>query len=130
MVMTLSSIGAITLFVEDVPRAKEWYQRAFGLSLAYEDESSAVIKFDNTLVNLLQRSEGHALIGPAPVAAADAGSAFQFTIWVADVDAACAELSTRGIELVNGPMDRAWGQRTACFADPDGHLWEVAQTIG
>jgi lactoylglutathione lyase len=39
-------------------------------------------------------------------------------------------LSGRGVELINGPLDRPWGQRTACFADPDGHLWEVAQSIG
>lgn len=31
-----------------------------------------------------------------------------------------------GIDLVNGPIDRPWGIRTALFADPDGHLWEFA----
>ena len=33
----------------------------------------------------------------------------------------------RGVELLNGPLDREWGVRTAAFADPDGHVWEVAQ---
>jgi catechol 2,3-dioxygenase-like lactoylglutathione lyase family enzyme len=31
------------------------------------------------------------------------------------------------VELLNGPIDREWGVRTAAFADPDGHVWEVAQ---
>ena len=26
-------------------------------------------------------------------------------------------------------MNRAWGMRTAAFADPDGHVWEVAQEL-
>jgi uncharacterized glyoxalase superfamily protein PhnB len=26
-------------------------------------------------------------------------------------------------------MDREWGMRTAAFADPDGHIWEVAAKI-
>ena len=34
---------------------------------------------------------------------------------------------SRGVELLNGPMDRPWGIRTAAFADPAGHIWEIAQ---
>ncbi len=56
-------------------------------------------------------------------------SRFQFTIPVDDVDAACAELATRGVGLLNGPMDRPWGIRTASFTDPDGHIWEFAQAL-
>jgi uncharacterized glyoxalase superfamily protein PhnB len=33
------------------------------------------------------------------------------------------------VELINGPIDRPWGMRTACFADPDGHVWEIAQQL-
>ena len=50
----------------------------------------------------------------------------QLTIEVADVDAMCAELAKRGVELLNGPMDRRWGVRTATFRDPGGHVWEIA----
>jgi uncharacterized glyoxalase superfamily protein PhnB len=49
-----------------------------------------------------------------------------FTVPVEDVDAVCEELQGRGIELLNGPMDRPWGPRTACFVDPSGHVWEIA----
>ena len=57
------------------------------------------------------------------------GSRFQLTIWVEDADAACVTLIARGVELSNGPIDRAWGMRTASFADPDGHIWEIAAQI-
>ena len=50
-----------------------------------------------------------------------------FTIQVDDVDAMCAELTARGVVLLNGPMDRPWGIRTASFRDPGGHIWEIAR---
>ena len=51
----------------------------------------------------------------------------QFTIDVDDVDAICDQLTAHGVPLINGPMDRPWGIRTACFADPAGHIWEIAK---
>jgi len=119
-------IGAITLFVEDVEAAKRFYRQVFGLPVHFEDKDSAVFDFGGTLINLLKISQAAELIGPAVVASADAGARMQFTIHVDDVDAVCAELSKRGVELLNGPMDRPWGPRTACFRDPDGHIWEIA----
>ncbi len=38
-----------------------------------------------------------------------------------------AELDRRGVALLNGPVDRPWGVRTAAFADPSGHVWEIAR---
>jgi len=122
-----AGISAITLFVEDLAETKAFYQKVFGLPIHYEDDASAVFNFGNTLINLLKVSEAHELIAPATVASPDAGSRLQFTISVDDVDAMCAELSARGVELLNGPMDRPWGIRTASFRDPAGHIWEIAK---
>lgn len=122
-----TGIAAVTLFVEDLEAAKEFYGRIFGLPVVYEDDNSAVFKFGSTLVNLLKVTEAEELIAPAAVGGRDAGTRFQFTIAVDDVDAMCAELASRGVELLNGPMDRPWGIRTASFVDPGGHIWEIAK---
>ncbi len=124
-----TAIGAITLFTEDLERAKAFYLTAFGLPVVFEDENSAVFRFDGTLINLLRVTEAGELITPAAVGGAGAGVRSQLTISVEDVDAACAELSRRGVELLNGPVDRPWGVRTAAFADPAGHVWELAQPL-
>ena len=124
-----TSLGAITLFVDDVPRAKSFYQGAFDLEPIHEDDDSAAFKFENTIVNLLSRPAAHELVEPATVAASGAGSSFQLTIWVDDTDALIEELRSRGIEPLNGPIDREWGVRTATFSDPDGHVWEIAQEL-
>jgi catechol 2,3-dioxygenase-like lactoylglutathione lyase family enzyme len=119
-------IAAITLFVEDLEEAKRFYRDVFGLPVTFEDENSAVFTFGETLVNLLQVTEAPSLVGPATVASRDAGVRFQFTLAVEDVDGMCADLTRRGVELLNGPIDRPWGIRTASFRDPGGHIWEVA----
>ena len=126
---SLNSVGAITMFVADRDRAKSFYEKAFDAESVYEDENSIAFKFENIIVNLLVASEAHDLIGPAVVAGQDAGSRFQLTIAVNDVDAVCEDLAIRGVELLNAPIDRPWRMRTAAFADPDGHIWEVAAKI-
>jgi catechol 2,3-dioxygenase-like lactoylglutathione lyase family enzyme len=126
---SLKDVGAITLFVEDPQRSKSFYERVFDLPVLFEDEASAAFRFDNMIVNLLKVSAAHDLIDPGTVAAPESGSRFQLTIGVDDADAVCAELASRGVTLLNGPMNREWGMRTASFTDPDGHIWEVAQRL-
>ena len=123
------NVDVITLFVEDLQHAKSFYQEVFGLPVYFEDPNSAVFNFGNMLINLLVEPAAHELIAPEVVARRESGARFQFTIGVENVDAACEELRKRGVELLNGPMDRPWGIRTASFADPGGHIWEIAHSL-
>jgi catechol 2,3-dioxygenase-like lactoylglutathione lyase family enzyme len=121
----LKSVGAITLFVEDPKRSKEFYARVFEVDVAFEDENSVAFRFDNLVLNLLKRGEAvNELLGPVP--AAEPGASFELTVWVEDADAVCRDLAERGVTVVSGPEDRPWGMRTAAFLDPDGYVWEVA----
>ncbi len=119
-------INAITLFVDDLPATKAFYREVFGLPVHFEDEVSAVFDFGSTLINLLESSAAIELIEPAVVGSSDAGPRLQLTITVDDVDATCRLLAQRGVSLLNGPIDRPWGIRTASFVDPAGHVWEIA----
>jgi catechol 2,3-dioxygenase-like lactoylglutathione lyase family enzyme len=112
-----NAIKAITLVVDDLEAAKDFYRSVFDLPAVFEGDTSCVFAFGGTLVNLLIASSAPELIDPARVV---------LTIEVDDVDAICARLADRGVELLNGPMDRPWGIRTASFRDPGGHIWEVA----
>jgi lactoylglutathione lyase len=129
MSTSLRNLGALTLFVEDLPRSKSFYHDVFDLKMIYEDESSAAFDFGNTIINLLENHAASDLIEPGTVAGREAGSRFLLSIWVDDADAVCADLRTRGVALLSGPMNREWGKRTASFADPDGNLWEIAQDL-
>ena len=120
------AIVAVTLFAEDLAATRRFYEEVFRLPVVFEDENSAVFRFGETMINLLDAREAPGLVAPAVVGGADAGARFQFTLEVDDVDATCAELRQRGVELLNGPIDRPWGIRTASFRDPAGHIWEIA----
>ena len=122
-----TAISTITLFVEDLPTTKAFYVDVFGLPVIYEDADSAVFRFGVQQVNLLQAGAAPELIEPVAVAPPEAGTRALLTITVDDVDAMCAELARRGVELLNGPIDRPWGVRTAAFRDPGGHVWEIAK---
>ena len=119
--------GHVNVTSRDWRRLADFYGEVFGLPVAYEDDNSAVFNFGNTIINLLKTTAAAELIEPAMVASQAAGARSQFTIGVDDVDAVCAELTARGVELLNGPMDRPWGIRTASFRDPGGHIWEIAR---
>ena len=128
--MRLDSIEVVTLFVDDIDAAKAFYKRVFAPDIVYQDDVSAVFKFSGVMINLLDATQAPQLIAPSTVAPSGSGSRALFTIKVDDTDAVCAELDRRGVTLLNGPVDRPWGRRTAAFADPSGHVWEVAQELG
>jgi catechol 2,3-dioxygenase-like lactoylglutathione lyase family enzyme len=57
---------------------------------------------------------------PSAWISADRRCARRVPAAVDDVDAACAELAQLGVPLIDGPVDRPWGIRTASFTDPAG----------
>jgi lactoylglutathione lyase len=129
LIKGLQAIEVITIFAEDLPTTKGFYSEVFGLPLVFEDAVSAVFKFDNLLLNVLRISEAPKLVEPAPVGLAGAGVRYMPTIKVADADETCTELARHGVALLNGPINRPWGRRTAAFRDPAGNVWEIAQDL-
>ena len=129
MIAALDSIEVITLFVGDPAISRDFYLKVFGLEIVYEDAVSTVMRLGSLMLNVLRVSEAPVLVEPAALADASSGSRLIFTVKVKDVDRVCADLAEHGVRLLNRPVDRPWGRRTAAFADPDGHVWEVAQEL-
>jgi lactoylglutathione lyase len=121
-----AGIFAITIITSDLGAARGFYADRLGLPVHWEDASSTIFRFGDTMVNLLAAEAAPELIAPAPVAGDRSGVSAVYTVEVADVDAAAAELAARGVELLNGPVTRPWGPRTVSFRDPDGTVWELA----
>jgi lactoylglutathione lyase len=118
---------AVTLFVDDLAEAKRFYRDVFEMPVANEDATSCAIRFpSNVYINLVALPSAPELIDPAPVGEAGTPARMMLTLEVDDVDAVCQRLSSRGAELLNGPMDRPWGPRTATFRDPSGNCWELS----
>ena len=124
-----SEVEVITLFVDDIASSKAFYAKVFASETVWEDAVSSVLRFGGLLINLLDVSQAPPLVEPLPVAQSSAGARALLTIRVANVDQVCSALREIGVDLLNGPVDRPWGRRTASFADPSGHAWEIAQVI-
>ncbi len=122
-----TNLFAVTIFAEDLEAMVEFYNRVFGLPQVFAGDTSAIYKFGETMINIIKIEGAPELIDPAPVAGPESGARSMFTVNVDDVDALYAELVAKGVEFLNGPIDRPWGPRTVAFADPAGHMWEIAQ---
>lgn len=122
-------LGALTVFVTDVDAEATFHRDVLGLPLAFADADSAVLMLGPTALNLLSVDAADELVAPAASSPVSAEARLLLSLWVDDVDAVCAELARRGVELLNGPVDRPWGKRTAAFTSPGGLVWELAQDL-
>jgi len=124
MAQSPKAVSAITLFVEDLVRSKEFYERVFEVVPVDEDEGTLIFEFDNVFLRLLTRAQAEEeMLGQVPLADPGSGVGFGVAMRVADVDVRAAELAKRGVSIAYGPVDRPWGVRHIAFRDPDGHLW-------
>jgi catechol 2,3-dioxygenase-like lactoylglutathione lyase family enzyme len=122
-------LGALTLFVEDRNPVTTFYRDVLGLRTLFEDDVSAVFDLGGTMLNVLAVTAAAEVVAPARPAAVGATPRMLLSLWVEDVDAVCRDLQERDVVLLNGPVDRSWGKRTAAFTDPAGAVWEIAQDI-
>jgi len=107
--------------VSDVDRAKAFYVDKIGFNPDHDHTISDDIRF----VQLTPPGSGCSIAIGKGLTGAKPGSAEGLQLVVADVEAAKAELASRGLDT--GPVqDFPWG-RFVFFADPDGNRWAVQQ---
>jgi catechol 2,3-dioxygenase-like lactoylglutathione lyase family enzyme len=108
--LSLKGVGAVTLFVEDLPPSKLFQNDVFGLRVLYQDEDSAVFAFGNTIVNLLGIPAARELVEQerSPVARRIALPIDR--LGRRRADAACAELEARGATLLTAPDELGVGE--------------------
>lgn len=127
--MKFSAPDYLILIVENLNRSIEFYSGILGLELSHRTEGYAQFRTGGTRLALYTREAMSVTLGldlypPKPVS-----PGFEIGFKVENVDAAFSELANRGVPVQMTPTDRPWGQRTAYFRDPDGHLIEIAQDI-
>ena len=121
-------LTVITLGVADVVRARAFYE-AIGWR-AYGKEPSPDVAFFQMGSMVLALFGRAALAKDAGVADSAPGFGGVALAWngasEAEVDAALAEAVAAGARLLKPAQKTFWGGYAGYFADPDGHLWEVA----
>ena len=118
-------INVITLGVEDVARAREFYER-LGWTVAFTDGDIAMFQAGPMIVSLWDRKKLAEDSGVAPPASEWGGFTMGYAVGGSDeVDALCSQAVEAGATLTAPPRDKGFGY-SGVFADPDGHTWEIA----
>jgi hypothetical protein len=120
-------LSLVTLGVVDLAAARAFYARLGWREAAASNDAIAFFDLGGFALALHARA---ALAADARVpAAGDGFRAVTFAHNVrtrAAVDATLAEAAAAGGTLVKAGEPATWGGYSGYFADPDGHLWEVA----
>ena len=121
-------VSIITLGVEDLDRAVAFYRDGLGWSLSgASNERIAFFKTRGTVLALYPREELAKDVKTDPEGGGFSGFTLAHNVAEKDqVDAVLEEVAAAGARIVKEAEDVFWGGRSGYFADPDGHLWEVA----
>lgn len=120
-------LSLVTLGVDSVARARAFYE-ALGFTAARDSQESVTFFMAGGVVLALYGRA--ALAADAQVVAAPSGfsgvTLAHNARSEAEVDAVLAEAVAAGGTLRKPGQRVFWGGYSGYFADPDGHLWEVA----
>ena len=126
----LRHLAYVILFVEDLERSLAFYKDILGMTVRHRAEGYAELAVEGPKFALLERWRLPALVGESESGLPPPGThEGEVAFLVQDVDEVYARLRSRGVAFVSAPEDRPWGQRTAYFRDPDGHLIELAMNL-
>ncbi len=111
----------------------DFYARAFGFRSEHEPMRDANGEITHAGMRL-----GEACIMFAPQGMASemrtprdsGGIGLSLYVYVADVDRHYAQAVAAGAQVLQVPADQFWGDRIACYLDPDGYHWTFATHIG
>jgi len=121
-------ISLITLGVADIARATAFYEQlGFVLSEAASEASVSFFKAGSVVLALWSReaqsedANAHGLwTGNGGIVVA------QNVTSESEVDAMMAKAEAAGARILKPAAKTFWGGYNGYFADPDGHVWEIA----
>jgi uncharacterized protein len=120
-------LSIVTLGVANVAKAKAFYEALGWRPSSASQEQIIFFQLSGVVLALFDRNH---LADDATVA--PAGDGFRAVTLAhnvgseAEVDAALAHAERAGARIVKPASKVFWGGYSGYFADPDGHLWEVA----
>lgn len=120
-------ISFVTLGVADVTRARRFYE-ALGLTASSASQDGvAFFNLGGVVLSLFGRDALADDAGVQRGETAFAGVSLAHNVnSEAEVDEVLQEAVAAGAKLLKSGHATFWGGYSGYFADPDGHLWEVA----
>ena len=118
-----------SLYVDDLVRARRFYERHFDLEILHADERMCAYAIGDTVLLLFRRREGLTPVtmpnGTIPSHDGEGPLHVAFAIDESDLPDWEQELTAAGI-VIESRVHWPRGGHSLYFRDPDGHLVEVA----
>jgi len=134
--LTLNGLVETALFVEELPRACDFYEQVLGLSKVKASDTGCVFRVaDQRYLLIISRKAAHTpnktasgdLLPPCALPQQDGQGPghIAFGISKDEVDSWRERLATHDVDLLS---EISWetGARSLYFRDPDGHMIELA----
>lgn len=120
-------LSLVTLGVADLARSRAFYT-TLGLVIRPESQEGVVfLQLNGLWLSLYPRHELAADVGCEPADSGFRGITLAHNVRSREeVARVLGEAAAAGGRIVKPAQDVFWGGHSGYFADPDGHLWEVA----
>lgn len=125
--LPIRSLDYTVIFARQMQAMQDFYGTVLGFPL-HKALGSKWIEYrvGSNILALTER--GVIFDDPAPpIGALSLQLAFRVT--PSEVSTCASTLKERGVSILSGPTDQAWGHRTLFFRDPDGNVLEIYAEI-
>lgn len=124
-------ISLVTLGVADVGTSRRFYE-ALGLTAScVSNENVAFFALGPVVLGLFGRDAAREDAAAGAVWTGNGGMTLAYNVACEpEVDAVMARAEAAGATVLKAPRRAFWGGWHAFFADPDGHVWEIAHNPG
>ncbi|MBW4471919.1 MAG: VOC family protein [Stenomitos rutilans HA7619-LM2] len=121
-------LSLVTLGVQDLPRSLQFYRDGLGWKpSSASQEEIAFFQLGGVVLSLYSRTSLAEDATVEPVGTGFSGITLAYnTKRKEEVDEVLQLVEQLGERIVKPAQDVFWGGYSGYFADPDGHLWEVA----
>jgi len=116
----------VTLGAQDLDKSKTFYNDVLGWKPFQNNGGIVMYKLNGMILSLYGQ---HEVMEDAQVRNDGSGSRFTLAQCLRspeEVDALFTELRKHKVTIAKEPVEVFWGGYSGYFADPDGHLWEIA----
>ncbi len=122
------SISFVTLAVRDFSRELAFYRKVLGWEpFNVVEDTIAFFNVGSLIFSLCEYKELSADVGSELATQPPLGVTLALNVPdESGVDDLFAHLRAAGTTIVKQPVRASWGGYSGYFADPEGHLWEVA----
>jgi lactoylglutathione lyase len=126
----IRKVNAVVLFVQELDRSMTFYRDTLGLEVVVSDDVSFAFRMEGQDFAIVALSAGVNMLNEEVLALKQgAGHRVMLCADLEDVDATYESLTAKGVIFIKPPIDQPWGWRTAYFADPEGNIWELRESI-